>query len=64
MRSNLRVSYSTYNDGSGVFELMIDDRKLVNLVFDDRWFRVVGLQTERVYFACPREHVISIKEKA
>lgn len=62
MRSRLRVAYRVDDESNGVFELIIDDRNQVNFVFDDRWFRVLGLNTGTVYFACPREHIISIKE--
>lgn len=62
MRSYLTVTYN-YIDDRAVYELRIENRDLINLVFDDYWFRVVGLESGNVYFACPRERIISIKEK-
>jgi hypothetical protein len=61
-RTKLTVWYDRLDNARSVFELNISDRSLVEIVLGDLWFSVVGTNTGKVYFACPREHIISVKE--
>jgi len=60
--TKLTVWYDRLDNERSVFELNINDRSLVEILLGDLWFSVVGSKTGKVYFACPREHIISVKE--
>jgi hypothetical protein len=55
------VTYELPDDERATYELM--DSQNASFAVTDEWLSIVGDNTGRVYFMCPRSRVISARER-
>lgn len=55
------VTYEKTESDWGQYEL--DHTGSAKLVITDNWLSIVSGMSEHVYFVCPREHVISARNR-